>query len=138
MARTRLLAVALIALMAVGSVALWLGVPFLWIWIASQMADSTQPALGPIVLVLVAVPVTMVAIGKALGRLNRLYAEVVAAPTGTRAQHQTPWLRSMRGERDAHRPRTVLDVVMVVSVSIAVCVMAIWFLLFAEGGGLPG
>jgi hypothetical protein len=42
----------------------------------------------------------------------------------------------MRDERDLHRPRTVLDVVMVVSVLTAGSAFGIWFMFFAEGGGI--
>ena len=132
----RALAIGLILLMAAGSVMLWLGVPFLWIWGASQVAGSTQPTLGPIVAVLVGMPISMMVIGKGLSSLNRLYGEVTATTATTRVQ--TPWLKSMRGERDSGRPRTVLDVVMVVSVSVALGVFGFWFLVLAEGGGLPG
>jgi hypothetical protein len=43
----------------------------------------------------------------------------------------------MRGERENTRPRTVLDVVMIASVSVAVVAFLIWFLFFA-GSSLPG
>jgi hypothetical protein len=44
----------------------------------------------------------------------------------------------MRAERDEGRPRTILDVVMVISVGVAVFCFGVWFLFFARGGGLPG
>lgn len=129
-------AVAVIGLMAVGSVLLWLGVPFLWIWGASQVVGSTQPSLGPIIAILLGMPATMVVVGKGLSALNRIYGELTATTHDKRVQ--TPWLKSMRGERDSGHPRTVLDVVMVVSVSVALGVFGFWFLVLAEGGGLPG
>jgi hypothetical protein len=49
----RLLAALLIGLMAVGSVVLWIGVPVGWLYVASQLTESSQPAMGPYVLVLV-------------------------------------------------------------------------------------
>ncbi|WP_205699026.1 hypothetical protein [Conexibacter sp. SYSU D00693] len=135
-AGTRVLAVGLIALMALGSVFLWLGIPFLWIYGASQMVESSQPSLGPYVLVLFGIPISMVLVGKALSRLNRVYGDVTG--TTPTVKVRTPWLRSMRGERDTDRPRTILDVVMVISVSVALALFGLWFLFFAEGGGLPG
>ncbi len=42
----------------------------------------------------------------------------------------------MRGERDAGHPRTVLDVVMVLSVGLAMVCLGVWFFFFAEGGGI--
>ena len=135
-AGTRLAAVALIALMALGSVFLWLGIPFLWIYGTSQVVESSQPSMGAYVAVLFGIPVSMVIVGTLLARLNRIYGEVTGTTPHVRVR--TPWLRSMRGERDPVRPRTVLDVVMVVSVAGALALFGLWFLFFAEGGGLPG
>ncbi len=49
---------------------------------------------------------------------------------------QAPWHKSMRGERDSGRERTVLDGVMIVSVSLALLVFGVWFFAFA-GSSLP-
>jgi hypothetical protein len=132
----RLAAVALIALMAVGSVFLWLGIPFLWIYAASQMVETSQPTMGPYVMVLLGIPLSMVAVGKMLSKLNRVYGEVTQTTPEIRVR--APWLKSMRAERDEGRPRTILDVVMVISVGVAVFCFGVWFLFFARGGGLPG
>jgi len=131
---TKLVAVLLIALMALGSVMMWLGVPFLWIYGVSQSVETSQPQMGPYVLLLFGIPVSMVIVGKLLGRLNRLYGDVT--DTTPEVKVVLPWHRSMRGERDAGHPRTVLDVVMVLSVATAVTLMGIWFFFFAEGGGI--
>ncbi|UTI66801.1 hypothetical protein NBH00_11475 [Paraconexibacter antarcticus] len=131
----RLLAVALIAVMAVGSILMWLGIPFGWIYVVSQSQKSTQPSMGPYVLLLVAIPASMMVVGKLLGSLNRYYGRVTRTTPEVRVT--LPWHRSMRGERDAGHPRTVLDVVMVVSVALAMIVFGVWFFLFA-GSSLPG
>jgi uncharacterized oligopeptide transporter (OPT) family protein len=84
--------------------------------------------------VLVGIPVSMIVVGKALSRLNRAYGDVTGTtPTG---RMRNPWMRSLRGERDSGRPRTVLDVVMVWSVALALLSLAIWFFVFA-GSSLP-
>jgi hypothetical protein len=129
-----LLAALLVALMAIGSVVLWLGIPVGWLYLASRIVKSSQPSLGPYVLVLVGIPVSMIVVGKALSRLNRAYGDVTGTtPTG---RMRNPWMRSLRGERDSGRPRTVLDVVMVWSVALALLSLAIWFFVFA-GSSLP-
>ena len=129
-----LLAALLVALMAIGSVVLWLGIPVGWLYLASRIVKSSQPSLGPYVLVLVGIPVSMIVVGKALSRLNRAYGDVTGTtPTG---RMRDPWMRSLRGERDSGRPRTVLDVVMVWSVALALLSLAIWFFVFA-GSSLP-
>ena len=130
----RLLGTLLIGLMAVGSVLLWIGVPVGWLYLASQLTDSSQPTMGPYVLVLVGIPATMIAMGKGLAALDRTYGRVTRAAPGARVQ--SPWHRSLRGDRRPARPRSVLDVVMVWSVSLAVIAFGIWFFVFA-GSSLP-
>jgi len=125
---------ALIALMAIGSIAMWLVVPVAWIYGVSQSVKSSQPTMGPYVLLLFGIPASMVVIGKVLGRLNRLYGEITNATPEVYVR--MPWHRSMRGERDSGRPRTVLDVVMVASVTVAMALFGVWFFLFA-GSSLP-
>lgn len=124
----------LVLLMAFGSVIMWLGVPVFWLWLASQIAASTQPSLGLYALVLVGICVTMALVGKALGVLNRMH--MAATDNVPRRREQTVWLKSMRAERTGTREHGVLATVMVVSVSIALALFGIWFFLFAEGGGI--
>jgi hypothetical protein len=130
----RLLGALLIGLMAVGSVLLWIGIPVGWLYLASQLTDSSQPSMGPYALVLVGIPATMIAMGKVLAVLDRTYGRVTGAPP--RGRVQSPWHRSLRGDRHPARGRSVLDVVMVLSVALAVVCFAVWFFLFA-GSSLP-
>lgn len=130
----KLSAALLIGLMAIGSVVLWIGVPLGWIWLASNIVDSSEPSMTPYVMVLVGIPLTMVVVGKGLSQLNRVYGEVTGTTPTVRVV--LPWHRSMRGERDAGHPRTVLDVVMVCSVAVALVLFALWFFLFA-GSSIP-
>jgi len=129
-------AIALIALMALGSIAMWLGVPLGWLWIASRIADSSRPSMGVYLLVLVGIPVTMVLVGRTLSALNRAHTRVTGTGARPHARVQASWQRSMRGERTSTRPRTVLDVVMVASVALALLAFAVWFFAFA-GSSLP-
>jgi hypothetical protein len=131
---TKPIAIVLILLMGVGSVFLWIGIPVGWVWIASRTVKSSQPSLGPYVLVLVATPLSMWICGKFLFRLNAVYSRVTGQTHEVRTQ--LPWHRSMRGERVVSRPTTVLDLVMIVSVSIALVAFGIWFFFFA-GSSIP-
>ncbi len=126
--------VGLITLMAIGSVMMWIGAPVGWIYIVAQLSESSQVRMTTIVVILIGIPATMFFIGKALGRLNDKYGELTESPNDV--QTRAPWMRSMRDERDLHRPRTVLDVVMVLSVGVAFSLFGIWFMFFAEGGGI--
>ena len=127
-------AIFLVVLMAIGSVGLWLVIPIAWIYGISHTVKSTQPTLGPYVLILIGVPTTMFIVGKLLYRLNGVYERMTGQDSEVRVQ--MPWHRSMRGERVAHRRTTVLELVMILSVSIALVAFGIWFFFFA-GSSLP-
>jgi len=128
-------AVFLVFLMAIGSIVMWLGVPLGLIYLASKLADSPNPSVGPYLVVLLGLPIGMAAIGKLLGHLDRAYSRLTrAAAEGPR---RATWLKSMSAERGSTRRAGVLDKVMVVSVAFALVVFAIWFFGFA-GSSLPG
>jgi hypothetical protein len=66
-------AVLLVVLMALGSVAMWIGVPLGLVYAASKLANSSEPSLGPYLLVLIGLPVGMALVGKGLGMLDRAH-----------------------------------------------------------------
>jgi hypothetical protein len=132
----RLHAAALIVLMALGSVAIWIGLPLAWLWIGSQaQGSSSSPSFGAYALVGFGLLLSVVVVVKGLASLDRTYARVTGA--APEEHQQRPWLRSMRGERVAQRRYTVLDRVMLVSVSVALAALAFWFF-FLAGSSLPG
>ena len=91
----------LIALMAFGSVIMWIGVPVGLIYLASRLADSPTPSMGPYLLILVGLPVGMVLVGKVLGALDRYHGRITGLDDGE--PQQAAWMRSMRGEREPQR-----------------------------------
>jgi hypothetical protein len=125
----------LIALMAIGSVVMWIGVPVALIYAASRLADSPKPSMGPYVLILVGLPLGMMAVGKLLGALDRYHGRVTGLDDGK--PEQAAWMKSMRGERERKRRRSVLDSVMMISVGVALLLFGVWFFAFA-GSSLPG
>jgi len=125
----------LIALMAIGSVIMWLGVPIGLIYLASRLADSSKPSMGPYVLILVGLVVGMMAVGKLLGALDRYHGRITGLDDGK--PEQAAWMKSMRGDRERKRRRSVLDSVMIISVGVALLLFGIWFFAFA-GSSLPG
>jgi hypothetical protein len=125
----------LIALMAVGSVVMWIGVPVGLIYLASRLADSSKPSMGPYVLILVGLVVGMMAVGKLLGALDRYHGRITGLDDGK--PEQAAWMKSMRGDRERKRRRSVLDSVMMISVGVALLLFGIWFFAFA-GSSLPG
>jgi hypothetical protein len=125
----------LIALMAIGSVVMWIGVPVGLIYLASRLADSSKPSMGPYVLILVGLVVGMMAVGKLLGALDRYHGRITGLDDGK--PEQAAWMKSMRGDRERRRRRSVLDSVMIISVGVALLLFGIWFFAFA-GSSLPG
>lgn len=126
----RLAAVSLAALIFVGSLILWIGIPVAWVWGASQLVTRY-----PIVYAaaLLGCPATMVLWGWVLHRLNVVYLRVSAAepPPPSRS----PWLKSLSSERRRYARGSVLEISMMISVVAAVLSMAIWFFFFAHNYG---
>jgi hypothetical protein len=125
----------LIGLMAIGSVLMWIGLPVGLIYLASQVADSPKPSMGPYLLIIVGLPLGMIAIGKVLGALDRCHGRLTGLDDH-KPMHAA-WMKSMRGERERTRRRSVLDTVMMISVALALFAAAVWFFGFA-GSSLPG
>jgi hypothetical protein len=127
-------AIMLVALMALGSVVMWFGVPLGLIYLASKLADTPNPSMGPYLLVLIGLPIGMAVVGKGLGLLNRAHIRLTGAEVDA---YRPGWTRSMRAERKVERRGGVLDRVMIISVGLAVVLAAVWFFGFA-GSSLPG
>jgi hypothetical protein len=128
-------AVALVLLMGAGSIVMWLGVPVGLVYLASRLADTPNPSLGPYLVVFIGLPIGMAVMGRLLGSLDRTHQRLTLTADDRRVQ--ASWMRSMRGERESTRKRGVLDTVMIVSVGLALVVFGIWFFGFA-GSSLPG
>ncbi len=119
----------LVTLMALGSVVMWLASPVAWLYLVSQGTTSSQPSAGAYLLVLAGIIVTAVVIGKLLAMLDRVHTRLVHPEADQR--YRSPWLKSMRDDREARRREGVLEVVMVWSVGVALALTGIWFAFFA-------
>jgi hypothetical protein len=91
--------------------------------------------MGPYVLILVGLVVGMMAVGKLLGALDCYHGRITGLDDGK--PEQAAWMKSMRGDRERKRRRSVLDSVMIISVGVALLLFGIWFFAFA-GSSLPG
>lgn len=114
----RLAAAFLLALMAVGALLLWIGVPVGSLWAASKLSDSLAGHL------LIALPLTlsaMIAWGTFLFWLNALYLRV----TGVLIEPEDP-------EEQPRQIRGPLEPLLVGSLVIAIVAFLVWFFAFAE------
>jgi hypothetical protein len=121
---------ALAAVIVVGSLALWIGIPLFWIWLAGRLIDE-YPSIY--LFALAACPVTMVLWGWALHRIHAVYLELSPPPPDLPGVQRSAWLGSLSAERKPRRRgATLLDVSMIISVIIALTAMAVWFFAFAQ------
>ena len=125
----------LVGLMALGSVLMWLVSPVAWLYLVSQTTTSSQPSAAAYLGVLAGIVVTAVVIGKSLAVLDRVHTRLVHPEADMR--YRSPWLKSMRDDREARRREGVLETVMVWSVGAALALTGIWFAFFA-GSSLIG
>ncbi|MDX6648250.1 MAG: hypothetical protein QOJ97_201 [Solirubrobacteraceae bacterium] len=125
----------LVVAMAVAAMTLWVGIPLGWLWIGSQLVDSSQPSLGPYMVVVVGIIASVIADALLISRLNRKYQSVTGGTGHVRVQ--LPWMKSMRGERERPREMSVLDAILIGTVILAGLTAFLWFVLLA-GSPLPG
>src|SRR3954453_13520976 len=125
----RLAGAFLIFVMAVGSIAMWLGIPIGLVYAASRINSDGDPSMGVYVGLAILIPALLFTAARLLGRVDKLYGDIMRG--GPDKPQQPTWMRSMRGERGSTHKTTVLDVVMVLSVGVALLAMAVWFFAFA-------
>lgn len=123
---------ALAAAAAFVTVNIWTGAPLLALWVGSRAAGSnatSMAAIGVVVVVLLALVLALTAL---LTRINARYDALTGRTVDRRV---SPWMRSMRGEREDYtRQRqgtSAVERVVVVSVTAAVLVFNVWFFFFA-------
>lgn len=125
--------VLLMALMGVVGINVWTGNPLLALWVGSRVVDSGQLTIGAVGVV----AGMMGAVGYALLRVLAVLGAAYDKLTGHTAtvRRHVPWLRSQSGERvEYQREReglSGLEVVLVVSVVLAVVAFEIWFFFFS-------
>jgi hypothetical protein len=135
----RLKRLGLVIASALTSINIWTGAPLLAIWVGSQIQRAQDRlSMTALLAVVVTLGVTVFALAWLLARINGRYDELTGrAP----AAHQTsPWLRSMRGERESDIRRrhgiSAVERVVVISVVAAALAFEVWFFFFA-GSSLP-
>ena len=133
--KVRLRRVGLVAAMGLVSLNIWTGAPLFAVWVGSKTQhDSNQPKMGSVAVVVIVLAALCFALVRLLALLSSRYDAVVGrAPR--RRREQSPWLRSLRGER-AHptlqeRPLRAIEYVLVAGVVLCAAVFEIWFFFFS-------
>lgn len=130
--------VALVVATALVSINVWTGSPLLAVWVGSRVQGGMGLSMTAVFSVVVVLAVLVLALAWALTWLNAKYDELTGRPPA--ARQTSPWLRSMRDERETDvRSKygiSAVEKVVVVSVVAAVLVFEVWFFFFA-GSSLP-
>ncbi len=123
----RLLEYTLAAGIFLGSLALWIVVPFGSLWIASHLGDDAQTV---VLSTLIICPIAMLLCGLGLSWLYGAYLRVSGARV---SRDRTAWLGSLSGDRRPKRGRRpILDMSLTISAGTAIVLLLVWFLFLAE------
>jgi hypothetical protein len=131
--------IGLVTASALCSINLWTGAPLAAVWVGSKVQGNLNNlSMTAVFSVIVVLAALVFLLGMALTWLNAKYDEVSGRPPA--ARHTSPWLRSMRDERehDVREKYGISGIERVVVVSAVACVLAfeVWFFFFA-GSSLP-
>ena len=124
----------LICAMALTSVNVWTGSPLLALWLGSRVQGSGPPTMGAIAIVTGLIAVFSGALLAVLNLINNAYDKL----TGRKhRKRQSPWMRSLRGERedfkDPDREQlSAVERVAIGMVLVAVIAFEIWFFFFSS------
>ena len=141
----RLKRIALAVGTALVSINVWTGAPLLAIWVGSRFegwvggsGTGGGTSMRAVFVLIAVLAVLELVLTMALARLSAAYDDLTGRPPA--ARRTSPWLRSMRGEREelARKRAGISGVERVVVVSVVAAALAfeIWFFFFA-GSPLP-
>jgi hypothetical protein len=120
-----------------GSLVLWVGLPVLGMWAAGELTANPEQFL---LVVLLAIPTSMVAFGWLLYRVNAVYERLHGGPERS-VGGRSAWLVASSDERASLRrargPRPLIELAMTASAWAAVALLAIWFFFLADSPMAP-
>ena len=123
----------LVSASALCAINIWTGAPLLAVWVGSQAAAGSRLSMGAVGVVIIVLAVSCLLLTMALSWLSARYDEVTGRPAA--ARRTSPWLRSMRGEREetARKRHGISPVerVVVIAVVLGVLAFEVWFFFFA-------
>jgi hypothetical protein len=124
--------VGLIALMALGSLALWIAIPVAWLWVTRDL----EPVATRFLIVIGGCVITMAGAGTLLFRLEDVYARVTG--TADPVLERPKYLRTAAEERRARRQLTLLETFLVISAVIALVALVAWWAFLADSPNPSG
>jgi hypothetical protein len=114
----------------VGVLVLGIGVPLLWVFIASKLSDTfLKVPLLPLFVMVAGLFVTYILLASVVARFDKERAAL--GPT------RMSWTRSLGAERKPDNPTTKWERVFITTALVMTFLFEIWFFVFA-GSDLPG
>jgi hypothetical protein len=131
--------IALVTASALCSINLWTGAPLFAVWVGSKVQGNLNNlSMTAVFSVIVVLAAMVFLLAFALTWINAKYDEISGRPAA--ARHTSPWLRSMRDEREEDTRRkfgiSPIERTVVVCVVAGVLAFEVWFFFFA-GSSLP-
>lgn len=120
--------------MLLGAFSLWTLIPLGWVYIASKLSHSQFPSIGPYMVVVIGIIVTVLFDAWLIGRLNDIYIRVTGS--NRLMQSRPNWLKSLRDTGPVNNSVTVVEAVMISSVMLAGLALVTWFFVLA-GSPIP-
>jgi hypothetical protein len=114
--------------------ALWTVIPLCWVFIASKASHTQFPSIGPYLVVVGGILISVLIDAWIIGRLNALYIRITG--TNRLSPGRATWLRSMRDTGSSFASVTVVEAVMMSSVLLAAIALTLWFF-FLSGSPIP-
>ena len=129
----------LVAASALCTINLWTGAPLFAVWVGSKVQGNLNNlSMGAVFSVIGILALCVFGLAYALTWINARYDDLTGRPPA--ARHTSPWLRSMRDEREDEVRRkygiSPVERVVVISVVAGVLAFEVWFFFFA-GSSLP-
>ncbi len=127
---------------AVLSINIFTGAPLFALWVGSRTVPTSGSApvtMDAIFVVVIVLAILVFVLAALLIRVHAAYDELTGRPHEHR--RTSPWLRSMRGEREELRRKRVassaVEIIVMLSVAVAIVAFEVWFFFFAHYA-LPG
>lgn len=111
------------------ALSIWTLIPLGWVWVGSQLAATQFPSIGPYILVLLGIVVTILGTAWVIGRLNDIYVSLTGSHTV--APLRAAWLRSVRDNPHEYGQPRLVEVILILSAILALAAFIFWFLLYA-------
>jgi hypothetical protein len=131
--------IGLVTASALCSINLWTGAPLFAVWVGSKVQGNLNNlSMAAVFSVIAVLAVSVFLLALVLTWLNAKYDELTGRPPA--ARQTSPWLRSMRDEREENVRRKYgiggVERVVVICAVAGVLAFEVWFFFFA-GSSLP-